>query len=157
MIATSDEVSRPRGKFAQASFEGARTRFEHFRRWSVFSVKHLHDIVVKASGGSGAATLELQGLIACDRASPGRKVGPEGISLCLAGHGQEDFLDDILGVAEVWFDRQDVIQDDLLVLDEKSLHLQGMVGGGVGVSHTQETARGGGLISIRKAGGRATA
>jgi hypothetical protein len=44
-------------------------------------------------------------------------------------------LHDILGVTEVRFDRQDVIQHHLLVLDEESLHLQGVVGGGGGVSH----------------------
>jgi hypothetical protein len=55
-----------------------------------------------------------------------------------------------LGITEVGFDRQDVIQYHLLVLDEESLHMEGVVGGGGGVSHTQETARGGGLVSIRK-------
>jgi hypothetical protein len=63
----------------------------------------------QAMGDFNTLPLELQGLIAGDRAGPRGEVGAEGVSLRLAAHGQERFLHDVLGVAEVRFDRQDVI------------------------------------------------
>ena len=157
MVAATDQVGRLRRELAKATLEGLGARFEHLRRRSVFTVEHLQHVVVEACGGPGAGSLELQGLVASHGARPRREVGAKGVSRRLAAHGQERFLDDVLGVAQIRFDRQDVIQHHLLVLDEESLHLQGVVGGGGGVSHTQETARGGGLISIRKTRDRATA
>jgi len=96
------------------------------------TVKQVHHILIKPPHPTLAGALKLEGLVAGHGTGPGWKICAERVRLCLVAYGEEGVLNDILCIAEVRLNGKDIIQNHLLVLDEESLHLKEVLGGGRG-------------------------
>ena len=121
-------------------FQSAGAIYESLGFNDLSTVKQVHYILIKPLRPALAGALKLEGLVAGHGTGPGWKICTERVRLCLVANGEEGVLDDILCVAEVRLNGKDIIQNNLLVLDEESLHLKEVVGGGRGICHAYKTA-----------------